>query len=106
MMASILFSPINCRARSIRASRSSFVNGLVCPERSGKAAIAGGTEPADAPCCARASDRKASRAAAEEPHKKFRRENIPHPTQARRNRSVVRVPHVRKANVGGNDHRR
>src|SRR5579862_478423 len=85
MIASILFSTINCRARSMRASRSSLVKDLACPERSGSAAIAGETEPAAAapPCCARASGRKASRAAAEEPHKKLRRENIPHPTQDR-----------------------
>jgi hypothetical protein len=43
MMASILFVAINAFARSIRASRSAFVNGATRPANEGKAPIGAGT---------------------------------------------------------------
>jgi hypothetical protein len=63
-----------------------LVKGFAWPERSGKAATAGGTELAaeahSVVCCAVPFDCNANIAAADDVHKKFRRENIPHPTQA------------------------
>ena len=69
-MASIFVSAMSCRARSMRARRSAFVKGRAKPERTGRAAMAGGNGAA----CWRVAGRGFTARRPWQPARRMRRE--------------------------------